>query len=385
MSKHSNKLFIALLIIVFPMMIFAGETGKVMGTVTDKANGNLLSGVNVVLEGTSLGAATDEDGDFYILNIPPGLYNVKLSYIGYAVITIENIRVTKDLTTNLFTVELSSEAISGEAITVIADKPLIEINATNEVRVIRAEDIKNLPIRGYANIVALQTSVVQDGGNLHVRGGRAEEVGFYVDGVNVSDPFSLTRTGSIPNISIEEVSFQAGGFGAEYGSANAGIVNTSTKTGRDRLQFTGESLTDIGATAPSTDRNKLYSYGIKLVSGSLGGPIPVLNFIRYYGAVEYTQQDDSPTAGSFPLYDTDKLNPLNGLPDNGEAFTDQNGNTIWDTGEPWVDMTGEGYTDGEYDAPDYLKIDTDDISYVYGPRANNWYKRLSANWNRPSV
>ena len=381
MSKHSNKLFIALLIIVFPMMIFAGETGKVMGTVTDKANGNLLSGVNVVLEGTSLGAATDEGGDFYILNIPPGLYNVKLSYIGYAVVTIENIRVTKDLTTNLFTVELSSEAISGEAITVIADKPLIEINATNEVRVIRAEDIKNLPIRGYANIVALQTSVVQDGGNLHVRGGRAEEVGFYVDGVNVSDPFSLTRTGSIPNISIEEVSFQAGGFGAEYGSANAGIVNTSTKTGRDRLQFTGESLTDIGATAPSTDRTKLYSYGNKLVSGSLGGPIPVLNFIRYYGALEYTQQDDSPTAGSFPLYDTDKLNPLNGLPDNGEAFTDQNGNTIWDTGEPWVDMTGEGYTDGEYDAPDYLKIDTDDISYVYGPRANNWYNRLSANWN----
>jgi outer membrane receptor protein involved in Fe transport len=363
------------------MMIFAGETGKVMGTVTDKANGNLLPGVNVVLEGTSMGAATDEDGDFYILNVPPGLYNVKLSYIGYAVITIENIRVTRDLTTNLYIVELSSEAIAGQEITVIADKPLIEINATNEVRVIRSEDIKNLPIRGVANIVALQTSVVQDGGNLHVRGGRAEEVGFYVDGVNVSDPFSLTRTGSIPNISIEEVSFQAGGFGAEYGSANAGIVNTSTKTGRDRLQFTGESLSDIGATAPSTDRNKLYSYGNKLVSGSLGGPIPVLNFIRYYGALEYTQQDDSPTAGLFPLYNTDKLNPLNGLPNNGEDFTDQNGNTIWDTGEPWTDMTGEGYTDGEYDAPSYLKIDTDDISYVYGPRANNWYNRLSANWN----
>ena len=381
MSNQSTKLFKALLIIVFPMMIFAGETGKVMGTVTDKANGNLLPGVNVVLEGTGMGAATDEDGDFYILNIPPGLYNVKLSYIGYAVITIENIRVTKDLTTNLYTVELSSEAIAGQEITVIADKPLIEINATNEVRVIRSEDIKNLPIRGVANIVALQTSVVQDGGNLHVRGGRAEEVGFYVDGVNVSDPFSLTRTGSIPNISIEEVSFQAGGFGAEYGSANAGIVNTSTKTGRDRLQFTGESLSDIGATAPSTDRDKLYSYGNKLVSGSLGGPIPVLNFIRYYGALEYTQQDDSPTAGLFPLYDTDKLNPLNGLPNNGEEFTDQNGNTIWDTGEPWVDTIGEGYTDGEYDAPSYLKINTDDISYVYGPRANNWYNRLSANWN----
>ena len=114
MSNQSTKLFKALLIIVFPMMIFAGETGKVMGTVTDKANGNLLPGVNVVLEGTGMGAATDEDGDFYILNIPPGLYNVKLSYIGYAVITIENIRVTKDLTTNLYTVELSSDVCSSD-------------------------------------------------------------------------------------------------------------------------------------------------------------------------------------------------------------------------------------------------------------------------------
>ena len=381
MLKYSVKLLTALLIVILSAMVFAGETGKIHGYVSDSENDNPLPGVNVILEGTSLGAATDSDGEFYILNINPGLYNIKFTFIGYAEVTIENVRVTRDLTTNLYTLKMSPEAIAGKEVTVIADKPLIEINATNEVRVVRAEDIKNLPIRGYANIVALQTSVVQDGGNLHVRGGRAEEVGFYVDGVNVSDPFSLTRTGSIPNISIEEVSFQAGGFGAEYGSANAGIVNTSTKTGRDRLQFTGESLSDIGATAPSTDRNKLYSYGNKLVSGSLGGPIPVLNFIRYYGALEYTQQDDSPTAGLFPLYDTDKLNIKNGLPNNGEDFTDLNRNTIWDTGEPWVDTIGEGYTDGEYDAPSYLKIDTDDISYVYGPRANNWYNRLSANWN----
>ncbi|MDP6821641.1 MAG: TonB-dependent receptor plug domain-containing protein, partial [Candidatus Marinimicrobia bacterium] len=272
---------------------------------------------------------------------------------------------------------MESETIAGKEVNVTAEKPLIEINATNEVRVVRSEDIKNLPIRGVRNVVGMQTSVVSDGGNLHVRGGRTEEVGFYLDGVNVSDPFSLTPTGRVPNISIEEVSFQAGGFGAEYGSANAGIVNTTTKTGKDKLQSTVETLSDIGATAPSEDRNKLYSYGNKLISGSLGGPIPAVNFIRYFGALEYLTYDDSPTAGSFPIYDTDKLNPENGLPDNGEAFTDQNGNTIWDEGELYTDTDG----DGEYDAPDYLKIDPDDISYVYGPRANNWYYRLAANWN----
>ena len=377
MFKHSIKLFTALLIAALSAMVFAGETGKVTGTVTDSENGNTLPGVNVILEGTSLGAASEPNGDFYILNVPPGLYNVKFSFIGYAEVTIENVRVTKDLSTYLYTVKMSPEAIAGEEVTVTADKPLIEINATNEVRVVRSEDIKNLPIRGVRNVVGMQTSVVSDGGNLHVRGGRTEEVGFYLDGVNVADPFSLTPTGRVPNISIEEVSFQAGGFGAEYGSANAGIVNTTTKTGRDKLQFTGESLSDIGATAPSEDRNKLYSYGNKLISGSLGGPLPAVNFIRYFGALEYLTYDDSPTAGSFPLYDTDKLNPSNGLPDNGEAFTDQNGNTIWDAGESYTDTDG----DGEYDAPDYLNIDPDDISYVYGPRANNWYNRLAVNWN----
>ena len=377
MFKHSIKLFTALLIAALSAMVFAGETGKVTGTVTDSENGNTLPGVNVILEGTSLGAASEPNGDFYILNVPPGLYNVKFSFIGYAEVTIENVRVTKDLSTYLYTVKMSPEAIAGEEVAVTADKPLIEINATNEVRVVRSEDIKNLPIRGVRNVVGMQTSVVSDGGNLHVRGGRTEEVGFYLDGVNVADPFSLTPTGRVPNISIEEVSFQAGGFGAEYGSANAGIVNTTTKTGRDKLQFTGESLSDIGATAPSEDRNKLYSYGNKLISGSLGGPLPAVNFIRYFGALEYLTYDDSPTAGSFPLYDTDKLNPSNGLPDNGEAFTDQNGNTIWDAGESYTDTDG----DGEYDAPDYLNIDPDDISYVYGPRANNWYNRLAVNWN----
>ena len=149
-----------------------------------------------------MGAATNPDGEFVVLDIPPGLYTVKLSFIGYATVTIENVRSTTSLTTNLYTINMAPEAIEGETITVTAEKPLLEVNATNEVHVVRAEDIKNLPVRGYANVVALQTSVVDDGGTLHIRGGRAEEVGYYVDGVSAVDPYSLTRRGSIPNLSL---------------------------------------------------------------------------------------------------------------------------------------------------------------------------------------
>ena len=257
MYQHLVKTFV--IMTLFLAVPVAGQTGKITGKVLDQETGNPLPGVNVLLENTSMGAATDPDGDFVILDIPPGLYTVKLSFIGYATVTIENVRSTTDLTTNLYSINMAPEAIEGETITVTAEKPLLEVNATNEVHVVRAEDIKNLPVRGYANVVALQTSVVDDGGTLHIRGGRSEEVGYYVDGVSAVDPYSLTRRGSIPNISIEEVSFQAGGFGAEYGAAGAGIVNTTTKTGGNRLAVTGEFMTDIGATEPGKDKDALYS------------------------------------------------------------------------------------------------------------------------------
>ena len=374
MYQRLVKIFV--IVTLFSAVLTAGQTGKITGTVVDQETGNPLPGVNVLLEGTSMGAATNSDGKFVILDIPPGLYLVKFSFIGYATITIENVRSTTDLTTNLYTINMNPEAIEGETITVTAERPLIEINATNAVHVVRAEDIKNLPVRGYANVVALQTSVVDDEGTLHIRGGRSEEVGYYVDGVSAVDPYSLTRRGSIPNISIEEVSIQAGGFGAEYGGAGSGIVNTTTKTGGGRLAVTSEFISDIGTTEPSTDRDELYSYGYNLMSLGVGGPIPVMDFIKFYGALESIRQDDSPTAGSFPVYNKD-LNIANGRPENGDPFTDLNGNTIWDAGESYTDTDG----DGAYTAPSYLRIVDDDIDFVYGPRADNWYNRLNANWN----
>ncbi len=376
----SRVVTLLLLSLLIPAGIQAGETGKITGTVVDKETGNPLPGVNVIIEGTSMGAATDSKGEFFILFVSPGLYDVRFSFIGYSDVTITNVRVTKDLTTNMRTIAMEPEAIRGEAVTVVAEKPLIEINATNEVRVIRSEDIRNLPVRGYRNIAALQTGVVDDGTNLHVRGGRTDEVGYYIDGILVNNPYTLGRSGDVPNLSLEEVSFQAGGFGAEYGSANSGIINTTTRVGGSSLQFMAEGITDGFLPSDPTVASKkpyAYSYGYNLFSASLGGPIPLANFIRFFGAIEYQKMADrDPSSGVFGKY-VGPLNPANGLPDNGESFTDNNGNTLWDDGEPFVDEDG----DGEYDAPSYLNIDPNDIEFVYGPKPNNWRDRLSASGN----
>ena len=78
-----KKLFlIGIILCLFPALLFA-QSGKLRGIVTDKATGDPLPGANVMIEGTSMGAAADLNGEFIILAVPPGLYTVRSEYIGY--------------------------------------------------------------------------------------------------------------------------------------------------------------------------------------------------------------------------------------------------------------------------------------------------------------
>ncbi len=270
--------------LLIPGMIFAAN-GKISGSVKDVETGTPLAGVNIVLEGTTLGAATDVSGSYVILDVSPGIYSLKASYIGYAQVTMTNVRVTSDLTTQADFL-MRREAIRGETVTVVAERPIIEKSATNEVRVVRSEDILNLPVRTFTGIVSNQTGVVSVGEELHVRGGRAGEVGFYVDGVYVNNPYNLNRGGDVSATAYEEVSYQAGGFNAEYGSASSGIINTSTKTGGDVWDLQAEYVTDgfLNGWGDIFDQGKgvlnTYSYGYNQMNASIGGPLT--NSIRLF-------------------------------------------------------------------------------------------------------
>jgi outer membrane receptor protein involved in Fe transport len=270
--------------LLIPGMIFAAN-GKISGSVKDVETGAPLAGVNIVLEGTTLGAATDVSGSYVILDVSPGIYSLKASYIGYAQVTMTNVRVTSDLTTQADFL-MRREAIRGETVTVVAERPIIEKSATNEVRVVRSEDILNLPVRTFTGIVSNQTGVVSVGEELHVRGGRAGEVGFYVDGVYVNNPYNLNRGGDVSATAYEEVSYQAGGFNAEYGSASSGIINTSTKSGGDVWDLQAEYVTDgfLNGWGDIFDQGKgvlnTYSYGYNQMNASIGGPLT--NSIRLF-------------------------------------------------------------------------------------------------------
>src|SRR5512147_2090441 len=99
MRKVAVFALMVLLCISAPLL--AGPYGKIAGRVTDAENGQPLPGVDVTITGTLLGASTNVDGFYTILNVPPGTYTVRFSLVGYTRTTVENVPVEIELTTTI--------------------------------------------------------------------------------------------------------------------------------------------------------------------------------------------------------------------------------------------------------------------------------------------
>jgi outer membrane receptor protein involved in Fe transport len=205
----------------------AATTGKITGIVQDAKTGEPLPGVNVVVEGTFLGAATDLEGFYAILNVPPGNYSISFSMVGYATQKFTEVRVNIDQTTNL-SAKLEEEALElGEAITVVASRPVVEKDVAASRANISTEEIKALPVVNVSSVVGLQAGIE----GLSIRGGNVNEVAFVLDGLTLRDERNNTPYTGISLTSVEELQVQAGGFNAEYGNIRSGIINAVTKEG----------------------------------------------------------------------------------------------------------------------------------------------------------
>jgi outer membrane receptor protein involved in Fe transport len=267
MRIYTNFLFA--LLCLFTASLFAQTgVGKLSGKVVDAETQEPLIGANVVVLNTDWGAATDIEGNYFILNIPPGTYEVRFSFVGYAQKTIQEVRVVAGVTYEL-NAELSTDFTLPDI--VVQDRKLFEEKATNTVKVIDADQISRLPVRGVSNIASLQSGVVvQEGsggqsGNatINVRGGRGSEVLYIVDGVPQNNLYNRSSVTQVSNVAIEQISFQVGGYEAKYGQAQSGIVNVTTKSG----QPTYDIFADV-VSSSFTD-----NYGYNLYSGTLSGPI----------------------------------------------------------------------------------------------------------------
>jgi len=294
MKKNVTNLLAFLVLLFSSTAIFAQTgVGKISGKVTDADTKEPLIGANIIIVNTNLGAATDIDGNYFILNITPGTYEVKASYVGYASKTIQDVRVVANITYEL-NIELSTDFTLPDI--VVEDKKFFEAKATNTVKVIDSDQISKLPVRGVQNLVSLQAGVVVAEGSggqsgnadLNVRGGRSSEVVYIVDGIVQNNLYNRSTVSQVSNSAIDQISFQVGGYEAKYGQAQSGVVNVTTKS--------GDPYYNIRADVSSSGFTD--EFGANLYQGSISGPIipGIPNYTIFLSGERNWFLDGNPTA-----------------------------------------------------------------------------------------
>ncbi|MBI5868821.1 MAG: TonB-dependent receptor [candidate division Zixibacteria bacterium] len=280
MKQRFNRWWITpLCLMLLASWALAGTTGKISGVVTDKETGQPIPGAAITIEGTTLGALSNESGEFVLLNIPVGTYTLKGSLVGYSAMAVQNVSVSVDLTTYQ-DFQLSARNVEMGTITVVSERPLVLRDQTASLRIVTEQEVQNMPTRGYQDVVSLQAGVVAYRDNsdsrqrgfrentntatMSIRGGRRSEVAYFVDGFSQQDPVTGLSTTQINQNSIQEIAVTTGGFNAEYGWISSGAINVTTKEGQSKYSGNIDLVTDnIGS--------KSYDYNIYALD--LTGPL----------------------------------------------------------------------------------------------------------------
>lgn len=271
---------ILLLTICLPFTITAGETGKIAGKVTDNDTGDPLPGTNVIVEGTNLGAATDLNGNYTILNVPPGVYRVRFSFIGYREVVVSDVRVNVDFTTRLDQKLTAGQVELGTVVVVGERYPLVRADLTNTQVAVTSDVIDALPVDQIRDVIRLQAGIIQDNsGNIHIRGGRSNEIAYQINGVSLNNPFFNSQNVGLATNAVQEVSVSTGTFSAEYGNALSGVINYVTKEGGPKLggtfrYWTGDNYSDRKDIFFNIDDIDIFNN--QRYEATLGGPVPFL-------------------------------------------------------------------------------------------------------------
>ncbi len=284
-----SKLFIFFVFVLSVMILqkttMAQTTGKIKGKVVDAETGAPLPFANIMIVGTTIGAASDIDGKYYILNVKPGNYTLNFQMMGYGAKKVSGVVVSVNRTSSI-DARLSETVLVGEEVVVVADKVSLKKDQTSSVKNVSAEQIEMLPVEDLDQVISMQAGVV-DG---HFRGGRLTEVSYLVDGMQVNEAFGGTdKTVSIEKEAAQDLEVITGTFNAEYGRAMSGIVNVVTKDGGNKYKasfsshvsnfYTANSDVFIGLKSSEVTRNQDYKLQIE-------GPI-IKDYVTFFTNLRY--------------------------------------------------------------------------------------------------
>ena len=282
-------------------MVMAGTEGQIRGKVSN-IEGEELLGAQIYIESLGVGAVADLDGNYIIINVPVGKYDVQATMISYGTQVVKNVEVMMDNTIWLnFTLDV--EAIEGDIIYVSGEKALVEKGATSKKITMGKEAIEALPIRDVSELYSLQSGVVKvEGGmrggipdheekgleEVHVRGGRSGEIAYLIDGMYIRNPiYGGIGNGTRLNLfAIREFDWQPGGFNAEYGDAMSAVSNMHTATGGDEFSYKFKYSTSMVGAELGSRYDKLRGYNDYNLG--FGGTVPLLSKLKYWVSGQYT-------------------------------------------------------------------------------------------------
>ena len=299
MNGRSLKPFPFILLFMFLMsQAYAQTTGKIVGTVKDANTGDVLPGVNVIIVGTYLGAATDLEGYYTVINVPAGIYDLQVTMMGYKKVTQVNVRVSVDqITTANFSLE--PEVMEGEEVIVVAERDILHKEVTNSQLVVSGtEMVEAAGIRTINHYLEKQAGITGTE-RMEIRGGSADQTGSIINGLTFVNPRIGKAEARIPVSAVEQVNLVTGGYGAEYGNFRSGLINVVTKSG-DKKEYHG---------SVNYSRNDAH---MKRFGKSLYDPTNV--FLRTYFDPEWAFVGTTAAwAGNkYPEDETEKYIPFNG-------------------------------------------------------------------------
>ncbi|MBC8401486.1 MAG: TonB-dependent receptor [Candidatus Marinimicrobia bacterium] len=234
-------------------VLWAGITGKIAGRITTEDTGEPLPGANVVVVGTSQGAAADVDGEYYILNLRPGSYTVAVSMMGYQSVIIQNVNVIVDHTVVLDFV-LPTMVLEGSEVIIMADREVVIMDRSASEISISADDIATVPaVRDVWDYLNLEAGIEDD----LIRGGGLDQTALMVDGLAIVDNRSNEPIMMLNLSSIDQINIIKGGFNAEYGNIRSGLINVTTKEG-STFDYSGTIDIQFDPAQQKHDGHSLY-------------------------------------------------------------------------------------------------------------------------------
>lgn len=313
-----NRIYTTIITLFLSVFVFAqteSNLATLNGVIKDKVTGEPLIGATIQLIGSYKAAVTDLDGKYEIKDIRPGDYNIKITYIGYADKIYNGTKLTANAT-KVLSVDMVEVGNSLGEVIIEGEKTLIDLEDGKSKFKITSDDIKEMSVRDVQQIVALQPGVNQTPDGIQIRGSRAYETSYYVDGISAQDPLAGTGFGVGVNAnSIQQLDVITGGAGAEYGDAVAGVIATKIREGGDKWKVSGNWTTD---NQTRLWKSSSMGWNTDNVNFGIGGPI-IKKKLTFFTSIdmnltdEYTSVPNEPCISGQPCLTKDSRFKANQL------------------------------------------------------------------------